>query len=232
MNIISSLKSLTKFERILWIVSVIIVTLSFLLSGNFHILTITASLVGVSALIFVAKGDTLGQVMTIIFAVLYAIVSYENRYYGEMITYLGMTAPMALLAVVSWLKHSYDKNTVEVAQISRKAVIRMIIYTVAVTIVFYFILKYFNTASLTLSTISVATSFLASYLTYSRSPFYALAYSANDMVLIGLWIIAAMKNISYLPMAACFLMFLLNDLYGFYNWCRMSKEQQNKKRIP
>lgn len=232
MNIISSLQSLTKFERILWIVSVIIVTLSFLLSGNFHILTITASLVGVSALIFVAKGDTLGQIMTIIFALLYAVVSYENRYYGEMITYLGMTAPMALLAVVSWLKHSYDENTVEVAQISRKAVIRMIIYTVTVTIVFYFILKYFNTASLTLSTISIATSFLASYLTYSRSPFYALAYSANDIVLIGLWIIAAMKNVSYLPMVACFLMFLLNDLYGFYNWCRMKKQQQNKKRIP
>ena len=54
----------------------------------------------------------------------------------------------------------------------------------------------------------------------------AAAYSANDVVLIVLWIMASMENISYLPMVFCFIMFLANDLYGFYNWRRMRNRQE------
>ena len=56
--------------------------------------------------------------------------------------------------------------------------------TVIVTIVFYCILSVFNTANIVPSTFSVTTSFVAVYLTYKRSPYFALAYSANDLVLI------------------------------------------------
>ena len=83
-----------------------------------------------------------------------------------------------------------------------------------------------NTANLIFSTISITTSFVASYLTFLRSPYYAIGYSANDVVLIILWILASVEDISYLPMVACFIMFLFNDLYGFYNWRRMQKRQK------
>ncbi len=66
---------------------------------------------------------------------------------------------------------------------------------------------------------------LFSYLTFLRSPYYAIGYSANDVVLIILWILAAFTDISCLPMVACFVMFLFNDLYGFYNWRKMQKRQ-------
>jgi predicted PurR-regulated permease PerM len=59
-----------------------------------------------------------------------------------------------------------------------------------------------------------------------RSPGYALAFAANDLVLIVMWILAAINDLSYLPMIACFVMFLLNDIYGFINWKRMKKRQQ------
>lgn len=193
-------------------------------------LTLAASLVGVTALIFVAKGDVLGQILTVVFAVLYSVISWDLRYYGEMITYMCMTAPMAVLAVITWLSHPFDKakNQVQIARLTRRQAICMIVCTAAVTVLFYFILRFFNNASLLLSTVSVTTSFLASYLTFCRSPYYALAYAANDLVLIGLWIAATVKQLSYLPMVLCFVMFLCNDAYGFYNWVRMRKSQQEK----
>jgi len=94
-----------------------------------------------------------------------------------------------------------------------------------VTSVFYFILKALNTANLIFSTISVTTSFIASYLTYLRSPYYALAYAANDIVLIALWLLASIKDSSYVPMVFCFIMFLINDIYGYINWKKMFFEQ-------
>ncbi len=66
---------------------------------------------------------------------------------------------------------------------------------------------------------------MASALTFLRSPYYALFYAANDIVLIVLWSLASAENISYIPMVICFSCFFINDLYGFINWQRMKKRQ-------
>ena len=87
MKYINPFKNLTKFERKLWLLSVVVVAGSFLLAPDRDYLTLTASLIGVTALIFVAKGYVLGQILTVIFAIFYGIISFYFRYYGEMLTY-------------------------------------------------------------------------------------------------------------------------------------------------
>ena len=227
MKLISLLRRLTKFEIGLWLCSVIVITISFLLPREKDILNLIASLIGVTALIFVAKGWVIGQAMTILFALFYGVISYIFGYYGEMITYLFMSAPAAAVAVISWLRHPFkDEKVVEISSVTKKQVGIVFLLTCAVTLLFYFVLKYLGTASLFVSTLSVATSFFASSLTFLRSPYYALVYCTNDVVLIVLWGIASFESLSYLPMVLCFVMFLANDVYGFYNWKRMKKEQQ------
>lgn len=227
---LASFKSLTKFERSLWLSSLAVTLLSYLLSylfsGNGDLLNLIASLIGVTALIFVAKGHVLGQLLTIVFSVFYGIISVLFAYYGEMITYLFMTAPMAVVAAVEWIKNPYQNTQeVKVHKVTKKQLAVMWFLAILVTVLFYFILKALHTANLFFSTLSITTSFVASYLTFLRSPYYAIGYSANDIVLIVLWVLASVKDISYLPMVACFVMFLFNDLYGFYNWRRMQKQQ-------
>lgn len=220
-----ALKSLTKFEWGLWISSLLAVSISFIVFSD-NVLTLIASLIGVTALIFVAKGLVIGQVITVVFAVFYGIISFYFAYYGEMITYLCMTSPIAVLSVVSWIKHPFENSSeVEVNRMTKKQIILMLILTAFVTGTFYFILKALGNANLIFSTISIATSFLASYLTLMRSSYYAVAYAFNDIVLIVLWTLASVEDISYLPMVICFSMFLINDGYGFFNWHRMEKRQ-------
>lgn len=232
MKLRGSFRALTKFEIFLWLFSVVTVGVSFLLSSEDY-LTLIASLIGVTALIFVAKGYVLGQVLTVVFAVFYGIISFWFRYYGEMITYLCMTAPIAVLAIISWIKNPYEKSAeVLVNRLSKKSFTILCGLTAAVSAVFYFILKALGNANLLVSTFSVATSFLASSLTFMRSPFYALAYAANDLVLIVLWSLATVEDISYLPMIVCFAMFLANDIYGFFNWRRMRNRQEKSADIP
>ena len=218
--------SLTRFERALWMVSVAVVAGTYIGFQAGDALSLIASLIGVTALIFVAKGHVLGQLLTIVFAVFYGVISWTLRYYGEVITYLCMTAPMALLALITWLRNPYkDSAEVTVRQLTKKQWLVMIIATVLVTAAFYFILRAVGNAALAVSTLSITTSFVASYLTAMRSPYYALAYAANDLVLIVLWVIAALADISNVPMVACFVMFFASDMYGFINWRRMEKRQ-------
>jgi len=141
--------------------------------------------------------------------------------------YLGMTMPMAIFALFSWLRNPYkgNKSEVKVNSICHVEQILMWFASAIVTIAFYFILSYFNTANIIPSTISVTTSFVAVYLTFRRSPFFALAYAANDIILIILWALACITNIHYISVVVCFVAFLFNDIYAFISWQKMKKRQ-------
>ena len=217
----------SKGELTLWGCSAALVLVSFILFDRANFMALAASLIGITSLIFNAKGNPIGQALMIVFSLLYGVISYTFSYFGEMITYLGMTGPMALFAFVSWLRNPYKGNRAEVAvnRLGNRELALLYVLTAVVTFVFYYILDYFDTANMIPSTLSVTTSFIAVYLTFRRSPYFALAYAANDVVLIVLWILAAKEDISYLSVIICFVMFLVNDLYGFVSWKRMEKRQ-------
>ena len=226
MNILQSIKRLKWYETLMWGVCVIAILISYFIFTERNTYTLVASLIGVTALIFVAKGDVLGQVLTVVFSLFYGIVSFKFRYYGEMITYLGMTAPIATGAVVTWIRNPYKNGEVRVRHTSPKLWTILSSLAIIVTAIFYFILKRLNTPNMIPSTVSITTSFMASALTLMRSPYYALFYAANDIILIILWSLASMEHIFYLPMVICFICFLINDLYGYINWQKMKHNQK------
>ncbi len=213
------LKSITKKEWALWIGSVGVILLSNILTGKVDFLMLVAALVGVTSLVLAAKGNLWAQILMIVFSILYAIISWQFRYWGEMITYLGMTLPMAVWSLITWMKNpSESGNEVAIQMLTRKQFVVLLLTGGLVTALFYYILVSLNTPNILLSTISITTSFLAAALTMLRSSYYALGYAANDMVLIILWVLASMENPVYLPVVLNFVIFLLNDLYGFKCW--------------
>ena len=217
----------TTLEKLLWGCSAVVMIAAFFVFDRVNWLNLIASLVGVTSLIFAAKANSIGQALMIVFSLLYGIISYGSAYYGEMITYVGMTMPMSIVSLISWVKNPYNgnKSEVKVNKIHRKEVLLMCGFAIVVTAAFYFILKAFNTANLTFSTLSVTTSFIAVYLTFRRSPYFAGAYASNDIVLIILWILAARENSGYISVVVCFAAFLVNDVYGLISWRRIEKRQ-------
>lgn len=217
----------TKVEIILLCASFFTIICSFILFDRQNYLTLAASLLGAIALILCAKGNPIGQILILVFSTLYGIISFSNEYYGEVLTYAGMTAPMAVVSLISWLKNPYEKGKAEVktAAVTKKDAVLLALLSPAVTLAFYFLLKYFGTANLLVSTVSVTTTFIAVYLTFRRSKYFTLAYAVNDIVLITLWSLAAIRDISYISVVICFVTFLANDIYGFISWRKMEKKQ-------
>lgn len=215
-------------ELILWSSSIVLILLSFYIFDGSDHMTLAASVIGVTSLIFNAKGNPFGQLLMVIFSLFYGLISFSFSYYGEMITYLGMTMPMAVFSLISWLRNPHNGNRAEVSvnRISAAESVFMWIMTALVTLLFYFILAHFDTANIVPSTISVTTSFLAVYLTFRRNPFFAVAYAANDVVLIVLWVLASLNDERYISVVVCFAAFLVNDIYGFINWKRIEKRQR------
>ena len=229
MKLLKFFSTLTKFEWCLWIFSILGVLICTLLSPDFHLLSLIASLIGVTSLIFIAKGAWQGQILMVIFATLYGIVSFEQRYYGEMITYLCMTLPMAVICLVSWFRHPYRETTeVQITALRPKHLLFLVPFCGAVSVGLYFLLDVMGTQNLLISTFSVSTSFFAASLTFLRTPYFALAYAGNDVVLITMWLMVAVREPAYFSVVVCFAVFLVNDLYSFCNWMRMRKRQCQK----
>lgn len=220
------LGTLNKFDIILYSSGVICSILGFIIFKNTEYLNLINTILGLTALIFIAKGNPFGQFLTIVFSIIYSIISFSFKYYGELITYVCLTGPAALASLISWLKNlNGEKLEVKVNELKIKEYIFLFFLSSTITIAFYFILNALNTNNLLLSTFSVFTSFTASYLTFRRSRFYALGYVANDIVLIILWILASLSSKEYVSVVICFIFFLINDLYGFINWNKLYKNQ-------
>lgn len=227
MNKNTFIPELNLCEKLLWFFSVAGIVAIFAIVPEKNPLTLIATLIGVTSLIFTAKGHVSGQILMIIFCILYAIVSLTFRYYGEAITYLFMTLPADVVSAVVWLKNpsKSGKSEVRMAHLNPKKSLIAFLITAVATIVFYFVLRALNTANLEISTVSIATSMISSVFTVMRLPYYALGYAANDIVLIIMWILASIENPVYAPMVLNFVIFLINDLYGFISWKKMRRIQ-------
>ena len=175
------LKYFKWYEYLIYFIALTSNIVVFILTSSTDYLNLIASLIGVTALAFLAKGNVVGQFLTVIFSTIYAYISYNCAYYGELITYLFMTAPIAVISIISWLKHPFEgnKSDVEINEIKNKEYILLGGLSLVVTVVFYFILDALGTDNIYVSTLSVFTSFTASYLMFRRSRFYAIAYALN-----------------------------------------------------
>lgn len=219
-------KLLDKIDWIIYLFSLVIVSVTSFI-GPFDLLNFMSTITGVTMLIFMAKGHVIGQVLSFIFAIFYSVKSFGLAYYGEVLISVCLMIPLSVFSIISWARNPYKKgeNVVKISKLSCGDKVLCLILTITVTVAFYFILKALNTNNLIVSTISIFTSFWASYLLIKRSTYYAIAYTMNDIVLIVLWTLACINDIGNVSVAVCFLIFLINDLYGFVLWKKREKHQ-------
>lgn len=68
----------SKSEIVLWSSSVMVIIISFCVFDRINYMTLCASLIGVTSLIFNAKGNPFGQLLMVVFSLLYGIISYVS----------------------------------------------------------------------------------------------------------------------------------------------------------
>lgn len=224
------LKDWTLFEKILLIGSILIVSTTGIIF-NSDLLTPICSIVGIITALLLAKGKYMGQVFGLLIVILYSIVSFKNKFYGEVIIYLVIMLPMYVIGIISWIRHQ-DKqtNSVEVNKISNQEWGIVALASIVCFMGIYFLLKSFNTEELFVSSLSVLDSLFAIYLQIRRSKYSFYFYVINDLVLIVLWGIPCITGSFFLiPMLMNPIINLINDVYGIVNWRKLEAIQGGKE---
>ena len=223
-------KDWTVFEKILLIGSILIVSFTGIIFKS-DLLTTICSIVGIITALLLAKGKSLGQVFGLLIVILYSIVSFNNKFYGEVIIYLLIMLPMYIMGIISWIKHqNKETNSVEINKIAKKEWIIVALVSILCFIGIYLTLNIFNTNQLFISSLSVLDSLFAIYLQIRRSKYSFYFYVINDLVLILLWGIPCVAgSVVLIPMLMNPIINLINDIYGIINWRKLEKTQKNNK---
>lgn len=219
------LKDWNKFEKTLLFVSIILISISGIINKS-EILTIITSFLMIICALTQAKGKVISQFIGVIAIILYSIVAFKNQYYGEVIIYVLVLLPMYIVGIYSWITNKNETtNTVNQNDLSKKELIILGILDVLLFGILYFILKYFNTNQIIVSTLSMLASLMANYLIVRRNKYSFLFYIINDLILIILWGIPVLQgDFTLIPILIDPILLLINDSYGWKNWNKNEKE--------
>ncbi len=217
------------FEKLYLFVGIVVGILTSIIFNG----TIIDSLYTVTYLttaILMSKGKVESYFIGIISVFFYGIVSYNQGYYGELLITIFLTFPMMIIGIISWLKHQdKDEDVVIISSLSKKEIVFAFSSQLILFWVYYFLLKAFNTDLLMISSLSIATSVLATYFEARRSELSLFCYVANDLILITLWMIPIINgDTSLISVLIGPMLLLVNDIYGSYNWKRLKDIQKGK----
>lgn len=214
------------FEWALLIVSLGVSIFCFFYFHSTQYLYLIGSIVGFFAILLAAKGSPAGPFLMFVFSIFYGFVSFTYKYYGEMIVYLCVTAVIAFISFIAWLRHpSKEKGVVKTRILDWKEVLMVLSLAASISAVLFFWLKALNTANLILSIFSVFTSLSAIIFEYRRSKLFSILYMINDIILIVMWSMAAKENSEYYSLVVCFAAFFINDIYALISWILLEKRQ-------
>lgn len=215
------LNSWSNFEIFLLLSSIyFIIILGFVVKSN--LLAISVAFLGVFSSLNRAKGKVLSQTTGIILSILYSIIAFQNKYYGEVIIYLFIMLPIYISSVYTWLKYKNNKtNEVLQNNISKKTTLLLFIINFCLFFLLYFILKIFNTNQLLLSTFSMLVKLNAAYLALKRNKYSFIFYTISAIMLLMLWGIPIFNGqYELLPMLFDSILLIINNIYGFVKWSK------------
>lgn len=217
------------FSEIVFLVLGILVLLVISLITHSTLIVLCASILGFLVNFLSAKAKIISQFLGIIAIILFLIISLPQQYYGEVIIIIFITLPIKIKTIFSWLNNKDEQLQVVKANNIKENEWQLIwAATILVSIGFYFLLNYFNTKQLLISTFSAVTSIISAYLLMRRNKHSFSFAVINDIFRLILWLIPTIQSDwSLLTLVITRLIYLSVDLYGYFNWTRMEIKQSS-----
>jgi len=219
-----------KFERVLLALAFTVpVTLGIIFQSS--LLQIGASSITMIASLLFAKARIEGYLLSLIGMILFGMVAFDNRLFGEVGVLLFFGLPAMIAGFISWskaLKKGEDNKPakIQIRKTSSKEILILALICGIMGIGLYFLLAAINTNLLLLSTISVVCTVFGTILMVRRSHLGTFGFALNDISNIMLWLmIVLMGDSTAIVMIVQPILLLVNNTYGIFEWRKLFKIQ-------
>lgn len=221
------------FEYLFMSVSLLAIVI-FSIIYKFNFLYIISSVLGIIGVFFLSKGNIVGVFVCIIQLFFYSIISYFNGFYGEVLTNVFIALPLYIINIVTWIKNINSKSgEVKInSKIKTREVLLSILIISLISIVIYFLLDYYNTSFVLLSTLTFLFNTLGVYFLVRRSGINFIFYLLSNVSSILMWIfmLAQTNNLSIITTLINIAIYFVLNTYGIINWFKLEKKQNTQAK--
>ena len=193
------------------------------------VIDLIAAICGIFSVVLCAKGKKTGFIFGLINLIGYAIIAFNNLYFGEVLLNVLFYIPVNIISYITWKKNQYnDKNEVIPKRLNWKQITIGLIVIVLLTLGLHFFLAAIGGAMTLLDGTTTILSIAASLLMWRRYAEQWACWIVVDAITVVMWIIAG-DPIMIVMWGA----YLINAFYGYYLWLKKSGglPWQKKKQL-
>ena len=188
------------------------------------IMTLTSSL----NLVFGAKGKVIGLYFAIINSAMYAYNCMGIPLYGEVMYNVLYSIPVSAVAIILWKKNTAEGGEVKFRTMTSKFLMGTAVLTIAGVFVYAQILKLMGGGFAFMDSLTTVVSVIASMLYLLRYSEQWLMWIIVNALSIVMWIMVFVSgDHSALLVIIMKCVNLCNSSYGYWNWRKIAKKNQN-----
>lgn len=218
----NELHSWTKFE-IFWLLFSTLVTVILSIYWKDNLMGIATALTGIWCVILTGKGKRSSFLIGLVNVVLYAIVAYKAKYYGEVMLNVLYYLPMGIVGWFMWKKHM-NEETGEVNKACLPTRMSLILYpaTAGAIVAYGYLLKWMGGKLPFVDSMSTVISVVAQILSVFRLAEQWILWIVVDIATVVLWAVnfaQGQENIATLIMWS---IYLINAFIMYFKWYKES----------
>lgn len=216
--------------QIVWIVLANSIILGVSLYMGDTAIGIVASLTGVTCVILCGMGRVSNYFFGTINVVLYAVVAWKARYYGDVMLNLLYYFPTNIIGWVVWSKHlNQEKNEVYKKRMTLMQDILLAIISAAGVLGYSYILKLLGGNLPIVDSMSTVFSVIAQILMIKRFTEQWVIWIIVDIVSVIMWIAAFFTGGESVAVLMMWSVYLANAVIMFVKWLKESKQDASKE---
>ncbi len=210
--------------EVAWLIVATGVILSLSLWWGDNATGIIMALSGVLCVVLTGKGKSSAFIFGLVQVVLYAIVSYEQKFYGEVMLNVFYYVPMSLIGFLLWQKN-IDKATSEV--IKKRLPIKHTAFVFLLTLIgivaYGFFLKSLEGGQPFVDSASTVVAIVAQYLSVKRYMEQWFMWIAVNVLNISMWGVNFFTTGESISVLLMWSIFLINAIIMMIKWNKEAK---------
>jgi nicotinamide mononucleotide transporter len=226
-SILNYFRDWNNFEKV-WLGLFSLITLALFFAWKDSIIGLIASLTGMICVVLVAKGKISNYYFGIVNILAYAYVSYQNRYYGEVMLNLLYFLPLQFVGLYYWMRYKVSKtktDDVKISILTNWERILWVVLAIVGTYVYSLYLAHIGGSLPLYDSLTTILSIIAMVLLVKRVIEQWILWIIIDIVAIGMWAYRLSIGSTDITILIMWIAFLVNAVYGFYNWVKLYKRQ-------
>lgn len=212
----------TLFE-ISWLVISTLIMLTLSLLWKDSPMALISGVTGIISVVLCAKGKISTYVFACVNVGLYAIIAYQNRLFGEVMLNGFYYLPMNVVGFYMWHKQKDNDGTVLVRRLTAKQIILLIIGVLIAIIAYWRILVSLGGNLQIIDSITTILAIVAFLLQIGRFMEQWILWMIINVFSITMWSLLLQTPDGSVTMIIMFSAYLINGIYGFKNWLKLSK---------